>query len=142
VHVLDNLNPSLILGRDFLKKNEAKLDFSTDTFELDDNPKNKLCHSCPTTRTVFIITDKIILYDLHICCDSQRIKLFIFYSVVRQLFSVPVQRQTNKAYPQDNYYYINNTQKIHSHTVHRYDTDISRKHTTTQVKNNSIDYNY
>jgi HJR/Mrr/RecB family endonuclease len=68
--------------------------------------------------------------------------MFIFYSVVRQLFSVPVQRQTNKAYPQDNYYSINNTQEIHSHTIHRYDTDISRKHTTTQVKNNSIDYNY
>ena len=39
VHVLDNLHHSLILGRDFLKRNEAKLDFSTDIFVLDDNPK-------------------------------------------------------------------------------------------------------
>lgn len=45
VHVLDNLHHSLILGRDFLKRNEAKLDFSTDTFELDDNPKiNTVAH--------------------------------------------------------------------------------------------------
>ena len=74
--------------------------------------------------TVFVIIDKIILYDLHICCDSQRIKLFIFYSVVCQLFSVPVQKQINKAYPQDNYYNINNTQKIHSHTTHIYNNSI------------------
>jgi predicted aspartyl protease len=39
MHVLNNLHHSRMLGRDFCERNETKLDFSTDTFELDDNPK-------------------------------------------------------------------------------------------------------